>query len=121
MGKTIVGIIALIVILVLLFVPLMETEVSKYEVVETDIDDFGYTTYYTITIRDKGVGGYYYVEVFADGQREYENYHIPEGDIRDIDVHFYGLEHTQEEDFSYAIDPPTLKEKKSILQMLTGL
>lgn len=118
----IVGLAILQIILWLLFLPIVEVEVSKYEILDEDCRQFDVNNFTVceLTIRDNGKGGYYTVEAEADGHRgdNTETFFIRAGDIEDFTI---WVDDVIAYDCSFTINAPKVKEMKSIFQILAGV
>lgn len=117
----IVGASILQVILWSISLPIVEVDVSKYEILDQDCQMFSSErlpyTVCKLTIQDKGVGGVYYVETEAGGRTATTTRSIDAGGVGEIRVFFY---HILADDCSYTVDAPDIREMKSPVQILAG-
>lgn len=117
---TIIGFAVLQIVLWLLFLPIVEVEVSKYEILDEDCRqlDVPNLTLCELTVRDKGMGGYYTVGAVADGHRgNPETSFIGAGEVEDFTVFLYDV---IAYNCTFTIDAPKVKETKSVVQILVN-
>jgi hypothetical protein len=112
-------IVILVILLALFFVPFIDSETTKYEIVDFRKDNgFGVCQ---LTIRDLGVGGVYFVKftIYDHFGRDVDTdqVYIAPNEVQTLlsnghfEIHFCDCE----------INAPKTTEKKSVFQTLTGL
>ena len=108
----------LVIALALFFVPFIESETSKYEIVNFQKDNG--VGVCELTIRDLGVGGEYYVKFtiqdFFGSDIDDDQGHMDPNTIPT----FLSNGHHEIHFCQYDINAPKTTEKKSVFQLLTG-
>ncbi len=98
----------------------MEVEVSEYEILDEDCRQFDVNNFTVceLTIRDKGIGGYYTVGAVADGHRgNPDTSFIGAGEVEDFTIWHHDV---IAYNCTFTIDAPKVKETKSVVQILVN-
>lgn len=121
----IIGVIFVVVLVSIIFVAPIVEEPTRYEVTGTGVYHYHDTSFWfpeedytecTVTIRNLGASGNYYVVIEVGNEREGITRHLSRGEVDDFSAKFYNVHVV--DDFTYIINEP--KMKKSIFQKLIG-
>ncbi|UCD93037.1 MAG: hypothetical protein JSV43_03780 [Methanobacteriota archaeon] len=123
--KLFVRLIILIVVLVILFSPVWEVEVTAYSVIDKSVSSVTYHTYYDswnctrydVEILDRGAGGWYRVEFHVQNSTFMDSWRIEPYESR---VHSAFSCEVHADDFTYTVYPPEVRQWKSLFQIMIG-